>query len=117
MGWIQRTKAGTWRAGYRDPSGTCKYRTFKRRIEAERYLSTVETDKMRGNYIDPSLARMQLREWADQWWPTTLHLRPSSRARSEGILKGRILPRFGDHRIGTIRPTDVRAFVSELFAE
>jgi integrase len=117
MGWIRKTKAGTWRAGYREPSGDCRYRTFKRKIDAERYLSTVEADKIRGNYIDPSLGRMRLREWAEQWWPTTLHLRPSSRARSEGILKGRILPRFGERRIGAIRPTDVRAFVSELSAE
>jgi integrase len=117
MGWIQRTKAGTWRAGYRDPSGRCRYRTFARKIEAERYLATVETDKMRGSYIDASLSRMRVREWVDQWWPTTLHLRPSSRARSEGILRNRILPRFGKQRIGAIRPTDVRAFVFELSAE
>ena len=78
MGWIRKTKAGTWRAGYRDPSGTCKYQTFKRKVEAERYLSTVEADIMRGNYIDPTLGRMRLRKWAEKWWPTTLHLRPTS---------------------------------------
>jgi integrase len=117
MGWIKKTRAGTWKASWRDPEGKICYRTFKRKLYAERFLSTTEADLLRGSYVDPTLGRMRVRDWAQEWWPTTLHLRPSSRARSEGILQTRLLPRFGSRRLESLRSTDVRAFVAELSEE
>lgn len=117
MGWIKKTSAGTWKAGWRDPDGMVRSRTFGRKLHAERFLATTEADLLRGSYIDPALGRVLFRDWAEEWWPTTLHLRPSSRARSEGILHGRLLPRFGGRRMESLRSTDVRAFVAELSAE
>jgi integrase len=72
---------------------------------------------LEGTYLDPKLGRIPFREWVDQWWATTMHLRPSSRSRNEGILRNQLVPRFGDRPLISIRPTDVRAFVSELAAE
>lgn len=116
MAWIERAPSGPWRARWREPGGRARSRSFRRKADAERFLATVEADKVRGRYIDPSAGQVRLREWVEQWWPTTVHLRPSSRARSEVSLRTRILPRFGGHPLAAIHPTDVRAFVAELSA-
>ena len=42
---------------------------------------------LEGTYLDPKLGRVPFREWVDRWWATTMHLRPSSRARAEGIVR------------------------------
>lgn len=39
--------ATRWRARYRDPTGRERSRTFNRRIDAERYLTQVESDFIR----------------------------------------------------------------------
>ena len=56
----KRTRNGrvTWLARYRDPSGGQRKRSFPRKIDAERYLTTVESSKLVGSYIDPVLAQL-----------------------------------------------------------
>src|SRR5689334_3212424 len=56
----KRTRNGkiSWRAMYREPDGTQRSRSFPRRVDAERFLTTVEHSKMVGSYLDPSLARV-----------------------------------------------------------
>jgi hypothetical protein len=51
-----------------------------------------------------------------QRWATTTHLRPSSRARVESIMRGHLLPHFGAQPLASIRTTDIRAFFADLFA-
>jgi len=118
MGSIRRLPSGRWRARWREP-GSLKEsgRTFARKRDAEGFLARVETSMLEGSYLDPKLGRIPFSEWVDQWWATTMHLRPSSRARSEGIVRTWLLPRFGSRPLATIRPTDVRGFVAELAAE
>jgi integrase len=106
-----------WQARYRAPDGKERSRLFDRRIDAERWLIGQEGRKLKGEWVDPEAGRTPLREWADEWWTTVNHLRPSSRARSEGILRKHLLPRFGEWPLAGILPTDVRAFVSDLYAE
>ena len=65
----KRTRNGkiSWRAMYREPDGTQRSRSFSRRVDAERFLTTVEHSKMVGSYLDPSLARVTVGQWAGQW--------------------------------------------------
>ncbi len=53
----------TWRARYRDPSGRERAKTFPRKIDAERYLTTVESDLLRGDWIDPERGKTSLGDW------------------------------------------------------
>lgn len=101
-------------ARYVGTDGKERSRTFARKIDAELFVATAEADKARGAWIDPAKARTPFAAWAEQWAATTHHLRPSSRARTEGILERHLLPRFGRVPLAAITTTDVRAFVSEL---
>lgn len=56
-----------WRARYLDPAGRERSQTFARKLDAERFLATVETDKMRGAYLDPQAGRVTLDDFYAEW--------------------------------------------------
>jgi integrase len=89
-------------------------RSFSRKSDAERFLHNQEVRKARRDWVDPALAEQPFAEYVGDWWATTTHLRPSSRARVEGILRHHLLPRFGTAPLSAIQPTDIRAFVADL---
>ena len=47
-----------WRAHYRTPAGAQRNKSFARKIDAERFLATVESAKLTGTYVDPQLAKV-----------------------------------------------------------
>jgi hypothetical protein len=49
-------KGRRWLARYDDPDGRARSKTFARKLDAERFLATVETDKLCGTYLDPDAA-------------------------------------------------------------
>lgn len=56
-----------WRARYLDPHGRERSKTFARKIDATRFLTTVESDKMRGAYVDPDAGRVTLDAYFADW--------------------------------------------------
>ena len=44
---------GVYRVRYRDPVGANRSRTFRRKVDAERYAREVEVEKDRGAWLDP----------------------------------------------------------------
>ena len=63
MAHIRKKGVGRWQVRYRDPSGEERARTFRRRVDAERFLVTVEADKLRGTWTDPRLEKTAVGEW------------------------------------------------------
>jgi hypothetical protein len=60
--------------------------TFPTKSDARAFLSGVETDLMRGNYVDPSAGRITFAEYAD-WWIEQRPLRPRTRETYDSQLK------------------------------
>lgn len=60
-------KGRRWLARYDDPDGRARSKTFARKLDAERFIATVETDKLRGTYLDPDAGRISVREFAEAW--------------------------------------------------
>src|SRR5437870_3254813 len=108
----RKTKAGDPRydVRYRTPSGATRTKTFRTRRDADKFASTTESDKARGDWIDPALARETFREYAERWRGRQMH-RPSTAAQLENHLRRHVYPFFGDLRIGSIRPSDVQAWI------
>jgi integrase len=67
----------------------------------------------RGEWTDPQRGRTRFGLFAEEWLRTTVDLRTSTRARTEGILDCHLTPYFGDRRLADIVAVDVRAFVAE----
>ncbi len=78
MAHVQKRGPGRWRARYRGPDGRERSRTFTRKVDTERFLATVEVDKVRGRWIDPALGKVSFEEWAERWMATTVHLKPKT---------------------------------------
>ena len=97
----RRTRNGQvrWYTRYRSPNGQQRTKTFDRKIDAERYLTTIESSKLTGSYIDPAAARLTLGPWAHGWLDGQTHLKPSTRERYAGILRAHIVPAMGLDKI------------------
>ncbi len=117
FGSIDRLPSGRWRARYRDGVGRAHTRIFKTKADASAFLATIETDLLRGDWNDPRLTGVPLREWSDQWFETTAHLKPKTRVEYESNLRNHVLPFFGNQPIGAIDSLSVRQFVSALRAD
>ncbi|MCB0908767.1 MAG: tyrosine-type recombinase/integrase [Nocardioidaceae bacterium] len=101
---------------YRDPAGKVRTKTFRRSEDARKFSNTTEADKVRGTWLDPNKGRLTFAEWWDLWWPTTVNLRPTSRARDESIARTHLEPEFGDYPLAAIDHTMVTAWVAKLTA-
>jgi integrase len=112
----KRTRNGRprWYVRYRDPAGEQRTKTFDRRVDAERYLTGVESSKLSGSYIDPARSRVTVGEWADRWLAGQAHLKPTTRERYAGIVRKHIRPRWGTTRLADVTHAEVQSWVTKL---
>lgn len=64
--------------------------------------------------MDPARGKILLGDWAGTWLETKVDLRPSSRARLEGVLRAHIVPEFGDRPLSGIGNAEIGAWVARL---
>lgn len=117
MGSINRQPNGRWRARYRDPQGRSRSRTFDRKGDAERFLSHNAVELQRGEWIDPAARRTLFSAWAEDWWQTTVRLRPTTRRGYWQILQNHVLPYFGDTPLTAIDYMDVERFIASKLSD
>ena len=112
----RRTRDGQtrWYARYRDPAGEQLVKVFTRKVDAERYLTTVEASKITGSYIDPKQAARSFADFAEQHWAGHAHLLAADTTRvvKRSRLDRHILPVLGHHQIGSIKPSTMAAAVA-----
>lgn len=116
MGHVRKVGTGRWQARYRAPDGRERARNFGRKLDAERFLATVEADKLRGGWVDPRLSRITVAEWTARWLAAFSHLKPTTRAGYESALRVHVLPRFGRTQLQRLRTIDIREWVADLEA-
>ena len=102
-----------WRARYRGPDGVEHSKTYRRHVDAERWLRDELGKTDRGAWIDPSAGEISYADWSERWL-AGLDLKPSTRANYESNLRARVLPTFGPVSISRISPAAVRSWLSEL---
>ena len=107
----------TWRAHYRTPAGAQRNKSFARKLDAERFLASVENAKLTGTYVDPALAQVTVGEWADRWLAGQAHLKPSTHSRYAGILRSHVVPRWGRVRLGGVSHADVQSWITGLASD
>jgi integrase len=108
----QRNGKVRYLARYTDPSGRERAKSFTRKKDAERFLTGIENDKLRGTWTDPALGRVLLADWYALWRRATVELRPNTEARDERLFRLHILPRFGSLPLVAITQYEVRAWVT-----
>lgn len=102
-----------WRARWRTPAGASRTRTFDRKVDADRFLAALSSDRLRGSYVEPNdrttvgtFGALVIRQQA--------HLKPSSRARVEGVWERYVEPRWGATPLAAVGHSAVAEWVSGL---
>lgn len=112
----RRTRGGRlrWYARYRDPAGEQLVRVFDRKIDAERFLTTVEASKLNGSYVDPKRAAIRFNDFAEEHWTTHAHTLAvdTTRVGKRSRLDRHILPALGGYPIGAIKPSTISGAVA-----
>jgi len=103
----------TWVARWREPSGRQRKRSFRRKADAERFLTGVQHAQLAGTYIDPALARVTVADWSDRWL-AQLQVKPSTAARYESLLRVHVLPTWGRVPLHAVTHAEVARWVAEL---
>jgi integrase len=111
---VARRPDGKWRARYRDSAAKEHAKHFDRKGEAERWLASMQVSLDRGEWVDPSLSRITLRERAGVWLRGLAHLKPSTRQRYASIVSQHVLPKWGDVPLAKVNHGEVVAWVGTL---
>ena len=91
-----------------------KSETFKRAEDAKRRAREVEVEKDRGIYVDPNAAKQPFAPLAGSVLANRQHLRPSTQARDDSLMRNMVLPAFGNRQLGSIRPLEIKNWITEL---
>ena len=103
-----------WCVRYRDPAGAQRRRSFRRRVDAERFLTSIEADRLRGTWIDQAIAQTSVGKMAERWYDTTADLRPTTRKDYRFLLDKQVLPEFGRVAVGAVDALAVRGWLARL---
>ncbi len=99
---------------YRTPDGAVRTKTFPREADARRFANDVETQKNRGEFVDPHAGRVTFREFASEWLTERPNLRPRTRETYNSQLELHVYPVLGDVELGRLNPRDIRRWHAHL---
>ncbi len=114
MAHVEKRGPGRWRARYRGPDGRERSQTFDRKVDADRWLAQVETDKARGQWVDPAHGRITFAPWFAEWMATGTDLRPNTLALYEYLGRRYLLPAFGSMELAKITAIDIRRWLAGI---
>jgi integrase len=118
MGYIQkRDRPKPWLARYKGPDGRHHSKSFRRKVDAEKWLTLEEGKTIKGEWVDPEAGTISYGEWAESWLEGLHHIGPKTRAGYEGLLRSRINPTFGNAELRRISTASIRSWVAEMTDE
>ncbi|MGH3482277.1 MAG: tyrosine-type recombinase/integrase [Nocardioidaceae bacterium] len=115
MASIKRRPDGQYRARYRDSAGREHAKHFRRKVDAQAWLDEQTAAILTGRWADPRAGQVTVREYGDRWQQSQTW-RPKTHSRVASAMKIHVYPRFGDRPIGSVRRSEVQAFVKHLGA-
>lgn len=116
FGSVRKLPSGRWQARYLGPDGVMHPadETFATKGEAEQWLVKKEAEILADEWINPDDGKVLLRAFAAEWLRDHPKMRPSTRARSAGLLRNHIYPHLGDKSLKEIKPALIRRWHKQL---
>lgn len=108
---VRKIRADRWLCTYYDAGGRKRARSFRRKLDAERFLATTQTDQLRGTWVDPEAGRVTLRAYAERWL-SLRDIRPTTRERYADYLT--YIDRLGSAPLRDIETSTVREWQAGL---
>lgn len=118
FGYLRSLPSGRYQASYLGPDGLRRFApaTFSTRSDGLAWLAVKQAELLRGEWTDPDLGRVPLREYAVRWIAEH-RLSPRTRDLYEGLFRLHVEPYLGAKAIGSITPETVRAWRARLRAD
>ena len=113
MAHIQKLGPHRYKVKYRDYSKKSRSKTFKKKIDADRFKTHIENELNNGSWIAPERGRLNFGHYAEIWL-STLDVKPSTIANYRSILSKHILPALGNTEVSKIRWATIEDFKSDL---
>jgi integrase len=107
-------RGDAWRARYRGPDGRERNRSFRRKIDAERWLTEQRSRMTRGEWVDPAAGRVTFGELAAEWLSAAAHLKPKTRNSYRALLRTRVLPTWERVPVAKITHDAVAGWVAGM---
>ena len=111
-----RYKVRYWKPGGKQGSKG----SFLTRSAAKAFQLEMEVKRAQGTFVDPAHGRVTLASVAEEWL-TAREADPSTKrstfSRVRGIVRTRIVPDLGEHRIGAVTRGDVHEWIRSLGGE
>lgn len=105
-----------WVARFLLDDGREVKRRFPTKAKAAAWLDEQSAGMVRGDFVDTRRGRVTFADWSASWLASKADLKPSTRARYEGILRVHLVPAFGPRPIGDLTHAQVAGLVSRLLA-
>jgi len=102
-----------WQARYVGEDRKEHAKLFALKKDAQSWLDQQTADLIRGEWTDPAAGKETLRTYATRWERIQVSAEGTARI-VDNALRVHILPRLGDMPLGSIRRSDVQAFVKAL---
>lgn len=99
-----------WQARYRDLDGRQVSKTFRRKIDAQRWLDEVTADLVTGRYVDPRAGRVTLAEYGRGWLDAQT-FDDVTRENTERRLRLHIIPELGGYELRALKPSTIQAWL------
>ena len=85
-------RGNSWRARYHGPDGRERNKSFRRKIDAERWLAQQRSLIAQDGWTDPALGRITFGEYAHAWLDSRADLKPKTRHQYRWLMQMHILP-------------------------
>ena len=105
-----------WLAVWINPAGREQSQAFDKKTDADKHGAKMEADIARGAYIDPTRARITVGEWCETWIDG-YGANQESTVRQARVHINRIVQEFGEYPIGSLRPSQVKSWITRLQSE
>ena len=116
FGNVRKLPSGRYQARYPGPDGRMRNapETFARKSDADRYLTLVEAQIARREWIDPERAKVQLGDYARRWIDQRPNLRPRTIHLYGWLLDKHVVPYLGGVELGRLDTPMVRDWRAKL---
>ncbi|MEU7889281.1 site-specific integrase [Microbispora bryophytorum] len=116
FGNIRKLPSGRYQIRYPGPDGQIRSgsETYERKGDAERALSLVEAQIIKGEWTDPDRGKVKLRDYAENWISQRPGLRPRTVDLYRWLLNKHITPHLGGVQLGKLSTAMIRQWRADL---
>jgi integrase len=98
---------------WRGPDGRERNKTFKKKVEADRFCAVVSADLVRGQYVDPDAGKIPFKTYARKWIQAQT-FEETTREAVELRLRLHAFPALGDRYLSEVQPSTIQGWLRTL---